>query len=80
MVQELLGLLCFIGMFVLGFGWYFLGRAICLLILNDFIWTDFVKEYKDFDGESFIQTLLYYFFPITLIFLSLLKMFDRIRL
>lgn len=80
MLQELFGLLCFIGMIVLGFGWYFLGRAICLLILNDFIWRDFVKEYKDFDGESFIQTLLYYFFPLTVIFLSILKLLDRIRL
>ena len=67
-------------MFVIGFGWYFLGRAICLLILNDFIWSDFVKEYKDFEGESFIQMLLYYFFPITLIFLFILKLSDRIRL
>lgn len=24
MMQELLGLLCYIGMFVIGFGWYFL--------------------------------------------------------
>jgi hypothetical protein len=67
----LLGLLLFVGFFVVGFMWYLLGRTICLLILNDFVWEDFVADWKDFGSESIGETLVYMFFPFTILYFSL---------
>jgi hypothetical protein len=67
----LLGLLLFVGFFVVGFMWYLLGRTICLLILNDFVWGDFVADWKDFGSESIGETLVYMFFPFTILYFGL---------
>jgi hypothetical protein len=67
----LLGLLLFVGFFVVGFMWYLLGRTICLLILNDFVWRDFVADWKDFGSESIGETLVYMFFPFTILYFGL---------
>ena len=69
MITELLAIICFIGVFVIGFAWYILGRTICLLILNDFIWKDFVNDWKNFEGEETIETILYFLFPFTILYL-----------
>ena len=73
MDRGLLGLLYFIGFFVAGFIWYLLGRTICLLILNEFIWKDFVRDWKDFEGEDVVETLLYMFFPFTILYFGLTR-------
>lgn len=72
----LLGLLYFIGFFVVGFVWYLFGRTLCLLVLNEFIWKDFVRDLKDFEGEDAVETLMFIFFPITIFFVGLYKIFD----
>ena len=71
MDRELLGLLLFVGFFVAGFIWYLLGRTICLLLLDDFVWKNFVKDWKDFEYEDVVETLLYIFFPFTILYLGL---------
>lgn len=76
MDRGLLGLLLFVGFFIVGFAWYFLGRTLCLLVLNEFIWKDFVRDWKDFEGEDLVETLLYIFFPFTILYLGL----SRIKL
>lgn len=70
MDRGLLGLLLFVGFFIVGFVWYLIGRAICLLILNEFIWKDFVRDWKD-EGDTPIETLLYIFFPFTILYFGL---------
>lgn len=67
----LLGLLYFINFFIVGFVWYLFGRAICLLVLNDFIWKHFINDWKDFEGEDVVETLMYIFFPFTILYLGL---------
>lgn len=67
----LLGLLLFVGFFVAGFIWYIMGRAICLLILNEFIWKYFIEDWKDFEGESIGETLMFMFFPFTILYFGL---------
>ena len=71
MTAELLAIIFLIAVFVIGFAWYLLGRAICLLILNDFVWKDFLRDWKDFEGEETIETILYFFFPFTILYLGL---------
>lgn len=72
----LLGLLYFIGFFVVGFVWYLFGRAISLLVLNDFEWKYFVEDWKDFKGDTSLETMMFMFFPITIFFVGLYKIFD----
>lgn len=69
----LLGLLLFVGFFVAGFVWYLIGRTICLLILDDFIWKHFIEDWKDFDDEDVVETLLYMFFPFTILYFGLTR-------
>lgn len=69
----LLGLLYFIGFFIVGFAWYLFGRTLCLLVLNEFIWKDFVRDLKDFEGENAVETLLYIFFPFTILYFGLTR-------
>ena len=73
MNTELLAILIFVGIFVAGFIWYLIGRAICLLLLDDFVWKHFVEDWKDFEGESFIETLMFIFFPATVLYIWLNK-------
>ena len=73
MDRGLLGLLLFVGFFIVGFAWYLLGRTICLLILNDFVWKHFVADWKDFEGEDVVETLLYIFFPFTILYFGLTR-------
>ena len=73
MDRGLLGLLLFVGFFIVGFAWYLIGRAICLLILNEFVWKDFVRDWKDFEGEDVVETLLYIFFPFTILYFGLTR-------
>ena len=73
MDRGLLGLLLFVGFFIVGFVWYLIGRTICLLILNEFIWKDFVRDWKDFEGEDVVETLLYIFFPFTILYFGLTR-------
>jgi hypothetical protein len=72
----LLGLLYFIGFFVVGFVWYLFGRAICLLVLNDFELKFFIEDWKDFKGDTSLETTMFIFFPVTIFFVGLLKIFD----
>ena len=73
MNAEILAILIFVGIFVAGFIWYLIGRAICLLLLNDFVWKHFVEDWKDFEGEPAAETLLFMFFPISIIYIWLSK-------
>ena len=73
MDRGLLGLLLFVGFFIVGFVWYLIGRTICLLILNEFIWKDFVRDWKDFEGEDVVETLLYIFFPFIILYFGLTR-------
>ena len=73
MNTGLLAILIFVGFFVAGFMWYLLGRTICLLILDDFVWKHFVADWKDFEGDSATETVMFMFFPITLIYIWFYK-------
>lgn len=73
MDRGLLAILIFIVIFVAGFIWYLIGRAICLLLLNDFVWKHFVADWKDFEGEDVVETLLYIFFPFTILYFGLTR-------
>ena len=73
MNTGLLAILIFVGFFVAGFMWYLLGRTIVLLILDDFVWKHFVADWKDFEGDTIGETLMFMFFPITLIYIWLYK-------
>ena len=66
--------------FIAGLLWYPFGRAIVLLVVNDFIWKDFVKDFMTFDDGTFFEVLIFYFFPITLLYLFLTRMFDKLKL
>ena len=79
MAQEILGILLFVSIFFAGISWYFLGRAIILLIVNDFIWKDFVNDFKKFEDDTFFEVLIFYFFPITLLYLFLTRIFDHLH-
>lgn len=71
MDRGILGLLLFVSFFIIGFAWYLFGRAVCLLILNEFIWKDFVRDWKDFESEDVAETLLYIFFPFTILYFGI---------
>jgi hypothetical protein len=73
MNTALLAILIFVGFFVAGFMWYLLGRTIVLLILDDFVWRHFVADWRNFEGDSFTETLMFMFFPITLLYIWLYK-------
>jgi hypothetical protein len=73
MNTGLLAILIFVGFFVAGFMWYLLGRTIVLLILDDFVWKHFVADWKKFKGDSVTETLMFIFFPITLLYIWLYK-------
>jgi hypothetical protein len=73
MNTGLLAILIFVGFFVAGFVWYLLGRTIVLLILDDFVWRHFVSDWRNFEGDSFAETLMFMFFPITLLYIWLYK-------
>lgn len=73
MLADFLVILIFIGILVGGFMWYLLGRAICLLLLNDFEWKHFVEDWKDFEGEPAVETLLFMIFPLTVLYIWLNK-------
>ena len=73
MNTALLAILIFVGFFVAGFIWYLLGRAICLLLLNDFVWKHFIEEWKDFEDEPAVETLMFMLFPLTVIYIWLHK-------
>ena len=73
MNTGLLAILIFVGFFVAGFMWYLLGRTIVLLILDDFVWKHFVADWKTFEGDTIGETLMFMFFPITLIYIWLYK-------
>lgn len=76
MDRGLLGLLLFVGFFIVGFVWYLIGRAICLLILNEFMWKHFVVDWKDFEGDTSIETIMFVFFPFTIFFIGLYRLFN----
>lgn len=69
----LLGLLLFVGFFITGFMWYLIGRTICLLILDDFVWKHFVADWKNFEGDTIGETLMFMFFPITILYFGLTR-------
>lgn len=71
MITDLLIVLGVIVFFLLAFVWYLMGRAICLLIINDFMWKYFIEDWRDFEGEEVVETLLYMFFPFTILFIGL---------
>lgn len=71
MVTDLLIIFGIIGFFLLAIGWYLIGRAICLLILNEFMWKYFIEDWKDFEGETPIETIMFLFFPFTIVFIGL---------
>ena len=73
MNTGLLAILIFVGFFVAGFMWYLLGRTIVLLILDDFVWKHFVEDWKNFEGDSTAETLLFMFFPISILYIWLSK-------
>lgn len=73
MNADLLAILIFIGILVGGWVWYLLGRAICLLLLNDFVWKHFVEDWKDFEDEPAVETLMFMLFPLTVIYIWLYK-------
>ena len=73
MTADFLAILIFVGFFVAGFMWYLLGRTIVLLILDDFVWKHFVEDWKNFEGDTIGETLMFMFFPITLIYIWLYK-------
>lgn len=73
MNTGLLAILIFVGFFVAGFMWYLLGRTIVLLILDDFVWRHFVADWKNFEGDTIGETLMFMFFPITLLYIWLYK-------
>ena len=73
MNTGLLAILIFVGIFVAGFVWYLIGRTIVLLLLDDFVWKHFIEDWKDFEGESFIETLMFMFFPATVLYIWLNK-------
>jgi hypothetical protein len=73
MNTALLAILIFVGFFVAGFIWYLLGRAICLLLLNDFVWKHFIEDWKDFQDEPAVETLMFMLFPLTVIYIWLHK-------
>ena len=66
MNTGLLAILIFVGFFVAGFILYLLGRTIVLLLLDDFVWKHFVADWKNFEGDTIGETLLFMFFPISL--------------
>ena len=78
-LQELWGVLCCIGLFAAILTWFSLGRVIILLVVNDFKWDAFVKDYKSNIDDSFIETLCYYLFPITLLYLLLARLFKKLK-
>lgn len=71
MITDLLIVLGVIGFFLLAFVWYLMGRAICLLIINEFMWKYFIEDWKDFEGETPIETIMFLFFPFTILFIGL---------
>ena len=73
MIADFLVILIFIGILVGGFMWYLLGRAICLLLLNDFVWKHFIEDWKDFEDEPAVETLMFMLFPLTVIYIWLHK-------
>ncbi len=73
MNAEILAILIFVGIFVAGFIWYLIGRTICLLLLNDFVWKHFVEDWKDFEGEPAVETLMFMLFPLTVLYIWLNK-------
>lgn len=73
---DLLIVLGVIGFFLLAIAWYLLGRAICLLILNEFMWKHFVADWKDFEGDSSIETIMFVFFPFTILFIGVYRLFN----
>ena len=73
MNADLLAILILIGIFVGGWVWYLLGRAICLLLLNDFVWKHFLEDWKDFDDEPAVETLMFMLFPFTVLYIWLNK-------
>jgi hypothetical protein len=73
MNTGLLAILIFVGFFVAGFMWYLLGRTICLLILDDFVWKHFVADWKNFEGDTIAETLMFMFFPISILYIWLSK-------
>lgn len=53
--------------FILAYiAWMALGRAIVLLAMNEFVWSEFVESWKNHDDEV-IDILLYFIFPLSLI-------------
>lgn len=73
MNTALLAILIFVGFFVAGFIWYLLGRTIVLLLLDDFVWKHFIADWRNFEGDSTAETLMFMFFPITLLYIWLYK-------
>jgi hypothetical protein len=71
MITDLLIVLGVIVFFLLAIAWYLIGRAICLLILNEFMWKYFIEDWNDFEGETPIETIMFLFFPFTILFIGL---------
>ena len=71
MVIDLLIVLGIIVFILLAIAWYLIGRAICLLILNEFMWKYFIEDWKDFEGDSSIETIMFMFFPFTILYFGL---------
>lgn len=57
--------------FILAYiAWIYLGRAVILLAMSEFVWSEFVESWKNHDDEV-IDILLYIIFPISLILICL---------